>query len=255
MPVGKNVPKTQRRFAPSDESHYRNMYSYVRNNPLRFVDPSGLDPICPPQYIACATGTASGGGGGEPGGDPTLDCFFNAFLCGGQSHPNPPAVVNPPPPPPPTKPKPPFGSCMFTNQGAFSLASLIDQGSSVIGIHTKVSSTFLGNLFAGNDVMGVASLMANVDPDGTLATAVSQSAGIGIKAGLGSPTMVGGNSTGAVQRLFPKVGRPPQVLARSKNLFESKALSSLAGVGLDLLDGKDMIDLAMTAGLAFRCVQ
>jgi RHS repeat-associated protein len=46
-----------------------NRYSYVRNDPVNFVDPNGLDPDCAEEFNSTGTCTIGGGGGGnDPGG-------------------------------------------------------------------------------------------------------------------------------------------------------------------------------------------
>jgi hypothetical protein len=134
---------------------------------------------------------------------------------------------------------------MLQNQSAFSLAGLLDSGARSLGDNSDLGGTFLGNLFLGNDVMGVASIFLNYDLD--LATLVSQSASRGLIGGIGEPPRIGGNQAPAVQPLFPRRGRPAQALRRSKNL------SSALGLAVDILDFKDTVDLALTAGLAFAC--
>lgn len=92
-----------------------NAYSYVRNNPLNFVDPSGLDPKGPPDGQTCppsSDGQHGNAGCPTPITDPTMKDFAAAngpTPGGGDPNagptgpaPQPPATT-PPPPPPPTE--------------------------------------------------------------------------------------------------------------------------------------------------------
>jgi len=126
--------------------------------------------------------------------------------------------------------------------GNFSLVGIADR---VFG--TNARDTFLGNLIGGNDVTGVASIFTGDDPTGSLASAVSVSAGNGLKNGIGTPLRIGGNTAPAFRTLFPRLGRPAQSLLRSKGL--STALGTVA----DVLDFKLEVDVALTVGLLAAC--
>jgi len=56
-----------------------NRYSYVRNNPLAYIDPSGMT-TCDANGNNCYDSITVDGGSG--GGLP-INCFFYSFLCGG----------------------------------------------------------------------------------------------------------------------------------------------------------------------------
>lgn len=244
-----------------------NLYAYARNNPLVFVDPTGLACV----YAGADNGTAADwadptnyiddNNGGQTcaevnasppeeedvsaswNNDAQSDDFGNVTFFATGTAQNPGQSGGPQ-----LVPKTTVAQCMLQNQDSFSLAALVDQGAGMIGLHTNVGNTFVGNLLLGNDVMGVSSiLLGSGSPDGTLASGVSQSASRGIVNGVGQPLRIGGNTGPTVQKLFPKRGRPPQALVRSKGL------SSALGIAADVLDGKDVIDISLTAGLAFAC--
>lgn len=150
-----------------------NLYAYARNNPLAFVDPSGLACV----YAGADNGTAADyadpanyiddNNGGQTcaevdasppeeedvsafwNNDPQSDDFGNVTFFATATAQNPGQSSGPQ-----LVPKTTVAQCMLQNQDSFSLAALVDQGAGMIGLHTNVSNTFVGNLLLGNDVMG-----------------------------------------------------------------------------------------------------
>jgi RHS repeat-associated protein len=141
-----------------------------------------------------------------------------------------------------------IAKCMFDNQRDFSLVGISDQ---IFG--TDWADNPIGDFFGGNDVMGTSELISSFlpgsDANGSLGSAIGFSAKVGGAAGYGTPVMVGGPN--GVQSLFPRVGRPAQALRRTSLQRLAKPL----GAALDLLDGKDIIDLSLTAGLFVHCLR
>ena len=98
-------------------------------------------------------------------------------------------------------------------------------------------------------LLSISSFLPGSDENGTFGSAVNLSASVGLKAGYGNPVMVGGPK--GLQSVFPRRGRPAQALRRT----QLQKLAKPLGVALDLLDGKNVIDLSLTAGLFVHCIR
>lgn len=137
-----------------------------------------------------------------------------------------------------------FGQCIQQNAHFYSLAGVVD-----LVFDTNTSETVAGNIIGGNDVTGLALLVAG-EPENapeSLGAAVAVSVDEGIPAGIGNQLFVGGNSPNHVQTLFPQVGRPPQALPRDPSL--TNALK----IGKEIIELKKAIDLGFTGALALDC--
>ena len=134
-----------------------NLYSYALNNPLAFIDPSGLFTDCPGATVVnnqCI----------QPPPPPPVDCgvLINSLFnpaCGGGVPQGPTITSNPQPPPPPpqlNKPQRGFGSCMENHANDFSVAGLVDNGFAAAG-HPGFQplSNFLGSAAFGNNITGI----------------------------------------------------------------------------------------------------
>jgi RHS repeat-associated protein len=210
-----------------------NRYAYVANDPLDFVDPSGLFLIGP-----CGTdGSLCGGGGGGFGGDP---CFFFWFLCGGGlpqpigpsggaggGGRNPCAgstadtcvSVSADPLPPPSASSRIQCATQFGRN--HSLAAGVG---AVFG--DKVGNNFFTQLFLGNTVSSLAKIGTDVF-DGTTPTG-TQIASMALKgAGQGIPNLPGG---------FPVRGVTGTVRAAGIQAAVAVGYNTIAGVGQETLE-------------------
>ncbi len=142
-----------------------NLYGYALNNPLVFIDPSGLDP-CPPGSAAdtCVTVTDSPPGVGTitvaPGqcAPVYVDGQANGSYCNsGGSATQVPQGPQPPQPPQPPKPK--------TVADRFNCAARFGDAHSIASIlpfqNTKVGN-FVGQFLAGNTFSGLIDIGLNV---------------------------------------------------------------------------------------------
>jgi hypothetical protein len=242
-----------------------NKFAYGGNSPANFVDPAGLcylsvqvypydpsltpaDPPSPQQVcLDSAIGFA-------PMGylqalyDRNLMCSILGWGCSGSESSTMTSIV--------TftirQPGQTFGECLEANANNYSVAGLIDNFKNVAGETAgNVNDSLLGGALAGNNVTGIAFLIVGTsDASATNAatTAVNQGATKVVPQAMGNNLKVGGKTGPYVQQLFPKVGRPPQVLARSATtnkalMFLTKAVGEVTAA----------IDLGFTGGLALNC--
>lgn len=149
-----------------------------------------------------------------------------------------------------------FGDCLKENAHWYSLAGISD-----LTIGTDISQTTFGNIVAGNDVTGLALAFVGDpenDPEG-IGAAVSTSIDQGLRNGIGSPLLVGGNvntgpyiqdflgwsKTGKMYAGGP--GRPEQALARGTGF------GKFANLLKDLAELKEAVDLGLAGALALDC--
>jgi RHS repeat-associated protein len=109
-----------------------NMYSYAGNNPLAFVDPTGLF-------------------GEQSPVDFSNLCFYVSWACAWQTD---PAVITPPPPPPP--PPPPAPKVTFTCQGTAAFSAVgPNQATSGGALAPQVSPAKGTVAIAGESTFGI----------------------------------------------------------------------------------------------------
>jgi hypothetical protein len=141
-------------------------YGYVANNPLAYVDPSGLTPqdagggcTWDPDTNTLNCSTGGSGVGGLP-----IDCLFYSFLCGGGGG-SPGPITTPEPPPQPQTQNPKvanngskqtFSQCMTANSSTFSLAG-VAQGAlnGILGTNFDFKDSFAAQLIGGNAISGI----------------------------------------------------------------------------------------------------
>ena len=233
-----------------------NMYSYALNNPLTFVDPSGLDP-CPPGSTAdtCVTVTDSPPGVGTvtvaPGqcvavyveGQP------NGSYCntGG----SPTQIAQQPQPAQPSKQT--FLQCMATHANDASLAGFID---AVDGGRTNLRNNQWANIFLGNDITTLA-FGSGGEAAAVGATKVPWAA---VK-GAGSPLTYGRRTTDilSLNLSVPGVRAPGGVpLALGDASIAAKGALRFADKALGLftfsVEAKFAVDLTLTAAEAGFCI-
>jgi RHS repeat-associated protein len=192
-----------------------NFYVYAGNGPADYIDPSGetrKDPTCGPGSYCDPFGPFSGMGGGGGGASGGGSGAGGAGTGG-------------------------LGQCMLANRDGFSLLDLAQQ----LGL--PIPQNGWTDFFLGNDVMAFVAMIANYGDD-PLGTAASGSLELGIPGGYGTSGTIGGGS--GLQTLFPRRGRPAQVLLRSK-------LAGILGVAVDVIEFKAPLDVAFVAGLIEAC--
>lgn len=215
-----------------------NMYGYVRNSPLTFIDPSGLT-TCDKNGNNCYDSVTVDGGSGD--GLP-IDCFFYSFLCGG-GFPGPGITTQPPPPPPSKPPKPLFGQCMENHASDFSLAGFLDNGLAAAGrTNLQPGHTLLGSTIGGNNLTGAYFALFGYSDQSTgnaVTTAVNQGlvGDVGIVGAIGENLTAGRRTSSIISlNLQGKAGPAAQVLARSPALRKTLGRVGLVGKITTIID-------------------
>jgi RHS repeat-associated protein len=142
-----------------------NGYTYVANNPLTLIDPSGLSfvPCKYPDSIACVGNDPEPGDGGGSGdinpGWPSDPCFFFNCWSGGFGYYGPPQQpVLPPPPPPPAEAPRILAKSVFTCASNSASKYSVAGGLQRFGIGTSGLSGFITNALGGNAFSGLTDL-------------------------------------------------------------------------------------------------
>jgi RHS repeat-associated protein len=251
-----------------------NLYGYVLNNPLAYIDPTGLD-ACNNGVDAdgnpcfSVTGTGSSGSGGSDGGSSGgggLDCFFSPFLCGGGpggpgAGPGGPGgtpvfttTVTTTAPGSQSKPTPTFGSCMESHASDFSMAGFLNNGLAAAGrTNLQPGNTFLGSAIGGNNLTGAYFAIfgnSNQSTSNALTTAANQGlvGDVGLVGAIGTNLTSGARTSSIFSlNLAGKPGTGAQVLARSPAL--RKTLGRIGTVGKITT----IIDAGLALGEAIDC--
>jgi RHS repeat-associated protein len=146
-----------------------NMYSYTRNNPLAFIDPTGLCTVVNGVYVedggnACpappssSVSVTSGGGGSTgpvvlaPGTcyQVIVDGFSNGVTCSGGNTGGTSAGAPPTTPAPPTTKTPSWWDCVRGDTDYFSFQNMVKSASG-----GKLGNRWLAGAFLGNSVQSV----------------------------------------------------------------------------------------------------
>jgi len=147
-----------------------------------------------------------------------------------------------------------FGKCLKQNAHLYSAVGIVDLVTGSVAPYlglegTDLSESAAGNVLGGNDVTGLAFVFVG-DPENapeSIGAVISTSVEKGIPLGVGNQLFIGGNSPNHIQRLFPRVGRPPQALARSAGLTKALKLAEKAA------EWKALLDLGLAGALALDC--
>src|SRR6185437_11637898 len=129
-----------------------NGYSYVANNPLTLIDPTGMD--------TCPEGSENNCvdvNGGPPDPISTDPCFFFNCWSAGSGYYDKPLKIIPPPPPPPKVPiilaKQTFSQCMAAHANDFSILGSVNAGTNAIfNRHDTYKNYVILGAFAGNSI-------------------------------------------------------------------------------------------------------
>ncbi len=142
-----------------------NAYSYVWNNPLGLIDPTGRTVTCSTDAngnFSCYDDDPQPSGGGGDGNPPDLEstcwwCFTYGFPFSGSRQPAQPS--QPPPPPPASHSQPPNNGNVFSCASEFASKYSIAAGLQRFGIGTKGVGGFITNALGGNAFSGATDLI------------------------------------------------------------------------------------------------
>jgi hypothetical protein len=232
-----------------------NKYSYGLNDPINFIDPSGLEIqdagsgctwdtdtntlTCPPDPLAEQQKRAAlqqlNGGSGTDGSN-----------TGGNATPQTGSLIGI------RTPGQTFSQCMRDNANYYSIGGALELGANwLTGTNTSFSSTFLGGLLGGNSV---SSLLVGTNAD--VATTVYNTAGTDIATAAMGTSLTYGRRTAAIMslNLVGTPGRAPGALRMATSGTKSflGTLSKITNAGLELSE-KVTVDAAFTLGESISC--
>ncbi|MDP9171087.1 MAG: RHS repeat-associated core domain-containing protein [Acidobacteriota bacterium] len=232
-----------------------NMYSYVRNNPLAYIDPSGMT-TCDANGNNCYDSVTVDGGSG--GGDLPINCFFYSFLCGGggggqpggggTGQPNPSVtftVTTTARAGSSTQTKQTFSQCMAANASNFSLVGGVDK---IFG--TSFSNTFVGGLLGGNAITGF--LYGSAEDNAQ--TGISNTPEI-LSRSMGAVTTYGRRTSTIMSLNLAGKGGLPQALGTSGTALRGAigTAGKVLGLGLSF-EERLAVDAAFTGAEVAYCI-
>lgn len=225
-----------------------NMYSYVRNNPLLLIDPSGLYPVV---IGNCTYDQTDFYVDGQYDSSEVTGGYCNNSGGSGPEITTQPVPPAPPPQKPPnTQPKQTFSQCMAAHANDFSIAGAVESGiNALTGTNTRLRDNLIVGALAGNSITTLLYGSAQDNAAGQIATAPTY-----VAWGIGSATTYGRRTSDILSLNLVGKGGLPTALSQASGAAKGVIgqAGDILGLGLSFSQ-KLAIDAGFTAAEAAYC--